>query len=702
MIEVGKENSVHYALNLMNNINKIISNSEKSNNKELANYCCMDYYSSENPYKYLKYFRKQNSNIDTNIKDFNEVNDIIKQLNSKTKYPSLSIIYEPLFKPSQTIYKLNFIVIPEEIKQIYLKYIDNGLYKGKLHIYDRYNRCVLSNEKKADIEAKTYTIQDYKRIEGIINSSNQITIKNKNININNNDSDVVIDMQNIEIIKLNELIDKCPNIEVMKFIKDYLNKIKESIEQIYDSDNGNVNGSISHSGKNKKKEVFDIYRHISIINSQIETEIKELTVKITSIDKNINKYSKIMSNLGNFTKHYEEYKTNLESMNMKDRKNKGENGMNDMNGENNNIDNSNLYRYTKKEEHIQSTIKFLNDVINQIKNGELSNPLNKERIRPQFRDFLQFGENIKLFKKLSVNTRTIYNYGRMFKSKHKYKIFFPEMVSSILQYLNVISLVNLFNELDNDKVNKELGMKIGAKIDSNRENQTGEIIDYRFRVNEEPDEALKDLNQEMNLGLEYKNDYNEYNEDTDEDTQIESIEIKNNNSNLKIIGGFIISYLDKINDIQLTYDELTTTKINLIVNTHEQKLRTANLKSFEWLSQTGNEAQRQIVMLQMHKLKKLKYADLAQYVSKEYGAEFNNLSAFTDNDNEDDNEYVESDNYEGEIENDENDDYKVEYDEDGNEKERKDIDIDNEEMGVVFDIEEDEDGDQDYGNLAVG
>ena len=334
----------------------------------------------------------------------------------------------------------------------------------------------------------------------------------------------------------------------------------------------------------------------------------------------------------------------------------------------------------------------MNDVISQIKNGDLSNPLNKERIRPQFREFLQYVENIILFKKLSVNTRDIYNYSRLFKSKHKYKIFFPEMVSSILQYLNVISLVNLFNELDNEKVNKQFG------TDGVNGKQTGEIIDYKFRMNEEPDQALRDLNQDMHLGLEY-NDNDIYNENEyEEEPQIESLEIKTNNTNLKIIGGFIISYLDKINDVQVTYDELTTNKINLIVNTHEQKIRTANLKSFEWLSQAGNEAQRQIVLLQMHTLKKLKYADLAQYISKEYGGDlggdFNNAALITD----DDDEYLENDNYDGEGG---DKDYEVEYNDDGTEKERKDNDIDQEEMGEVFDVEENDEGDQDYGYQAV-
>ena len=61
------------------------------------------------------------------------------------------------------------------------------------------------------------------------------------------------------------------------------------------------------------------------------------------------------------------------------------------------IDNkSDIFRYNKKEESIQGYIKYLNDIINQIKNQKLVNPLNKDKIRPHFRNFLQYGENIKL------------------------------------------------------------------------------------------------------------------------------------------------------------------------------------------------------------------------------------------------------------------------------------------------------------------
>jgi len=694
MLEVGQENSVYYSLCLMDNINKIILNSDRSNNKELANFCCMDLYNNTISYKYMDFFKKHNSDVNKNIKDFIEVNNIIDKIKSKKIYPSLNIIYDPLYKPSQTIFKLNFNVSQEEIKQIYLKYIDNGLYKGKLHIYDRYNRCILSNEKKIDIDTKTYSMHDYTRIESVINSSNQIKINKideKNIYI-----------ENIETIKLDELIDKIPKLEIMTFIKDYIVKIKESVDDIFGNPTHPTHSTHSTNPNHPKKkaDIFDIYRHISYLNSQIEIEIKDLITKITITDKNIIKYSKIMSNIGNYSKHYEEYMTKLD-----------ETGSSNNNGkhidikhiESENIYNSNLYRYSKKEEHIQNTIKFLNDVISQIKNGELSNPLNKEHIRQQYRTFLQYGENIKLFKVLSINTREIYNFARLFKSKHKYKIFFPEMVSSILQYLNIISLVNLFNELDNSKLNKKTDIYNKTQRQNqnksqtqsrNLDNQTGELIDYNFRTNIEPDESLKDLNREMNLGIET--------DDYEDETLIESLEIKNNNTNLKIISGFIISYLEKINDTQLTYDELTNEKINLLVTTHDQKLRNSNLKGFEWLHKSGNEAERQLVFLQMHKLKKLKYADLAKYLlTKTNNSDFNStplneneIDIDIDNDY-DDKENDENDEYEGEVEQD------VEYDENGNQKERIDMDIDMEEMGQVFDEEENEEGDQDYGYQAV-
>ena len=666
MIEVGRENCMYYSLSLMDIINRIIENQtdlDKTNGRGL-NYCCADSYNSEKAYNYMSFFKGQNSDITKNMKSFKEIENLLHILEGKKRYPIQNIIYEPLYKPSQKIFPISFNVSADEIKDIYLKFIDNGFNKGKLHIYDKYGRCILSNEKKKEISDKSYSIQDYKRIEKAINTGNQINVKKYF-----EGEFIITDIKKLEINKVTELIDKCPKLEIMKYIKDYLIKINESFDEIFDK-NDKIKSDMKSDIKNKKTvERFDIHRHLGKLNSQIEFETNGLVKKLTTIEKTIDKYEKILLRLGDFTNLYNEYK------------------------ENHTVNESNLYRYNKKEEHIQTTLKFLNDVMNQIKNNMLSNPLDKERIRPQFRDFLSMGENIKLFKMLGVTTREIYDFARLLKSKNAFKILFPEMVSSLLQYLNIISLVNLFDILD------------VRKIASN----ASEIVEYKFKVVEETDDALKDYNRELSLdndfinGNNYGNNYNEINDiNNDEEVNfIESFEIKNSN-NLKIINSFITTYLDNINDIQNTYNELTNKHIKEVVTSHNQKLIEATLKGMEWLSKEGHESEKQLVFLKMHKLKKINYAGLAEHLQTEYGDIYDDGDKFNENDEYDgDNEIINvgdngADGADGTVDNEQNNDYERQNNELGLDK------YEQAEMAQVFDDEENEDGDQDYGFLAGG
>ena len=678
MIEVGKENCIYYSLCLMDSINRIIENQkdlDKTNGRGL-NYCCADSYNSDKLYNYMNFFKNLNSDITNNINNFKEIEKLLYILDSKKRYPIQNIIYEPLFKPSQKIFPISFNIKSDEIKDIYLKFIDNGLNKGKLHIYDKFGRCILSNEKKKDIIEKSYSIQDYKRIEKAISTSNQIDVKK----YFDGDS-IITDLKILEIKKLSEIIEKCPKLDILKYLKDYLIKINESVDEIFNQINleDDKKDKMKYNMK-KDNNLFDIHRHLGQLNSQIEYETNGLVKRLTTIEKNITKYEKILLRLGDFTNLYNEYK------------------------EFNSINESNLYRYNKKEEHINSTLKFLNDIINQIKNNMLSNPLDKDKIRPQFRDFLSFGENVKLFKILSISTREIYNFAKLFKSKNVFKILFPEMISSILQYLNIISLINLFEILDIRKIAK-------------KEN---EFIEYKFKVVEKTDAALDDYNRELNLDdnlitndNNYNNNYDEnnynqnnYNElndintsnsnnnsnNTDEVNFIESFEIKNS-SNLKIINNFITTYLNNINEIQNTYDELTNKNIKEVVTNHNQKLIEETLKGMEWLSKEGHESEKQLVFLKMHKLKKINYSDLVEHLQTEYGDIYNNGDQFTENDEYDAGNEIINNDIDGNVN---NDDY---------ERQNNELGLDNYELGEmakVFDEEENEDGDQDYGFLAGG
>ena len=651
MVEVGQENCVYYSLQLINNINQIINNSDRIYNKELSNYCCMDYYNKLKKYNYIDFFKKSNSDVSTNINTFKEVNLILSKIKNKAIWAKQFVIYDPYYKPSQAVLPVNFTVSQSEIKDIYLKYIDIGLHKGKLHIYDKYNRCLLSNDKKYEIEQKSYSPQDYKRIESIINQSNNVIL--------NKTDETIIDIDSIELLKIKELINECPKLDILTYFKDFIITIKDNYNSVSSSGSGSTKSSTNK---------FDIHRHLSNLQSQISEEIIELVKKLTIIEKKNKIYTNILNNLGDFTKQYEEFNLRLST---------------DSDNTEGNINyQSNLYRYNKKEEHIQYTLKFLNELINQIKNKKLSIPLNREITRPQFRDFLQFAENTALFNNLSKDSRAIYNFAKLIKSKNTYKLLFPEMTSSLLQYLNVISLTNLFNKssTSSKRANTE-------KLDSSN-SSNGELIDYNFKVNADPDNSLKELNMDMELGFKYN--------DEEEENQIESFEIKYN-TNLKIITEFIIKYLEKISAVQNTYDELTPSKINNVVLTHAQKMITSNLKIFGDLAEQGNEELKKLVYIQMHKFKKINYDNLGQYLRAEHSDNLNILSTTADDDDELAN--AENDDYDGEDYNKDQDNDN--YNQDNNEKNPIYDYNENENLDGVYDGEDNDDGDQDYGNLEA-
>ena len=655
MINVGIENTIYYSLNVINKINYVIENSLSFNKSPmLLNNCCPEKYNEKKYFNYMDYFNKYNSDIVKYTNLFKDVNDILSKIKNIVNNPINNIIYEPLYKPSQIIFKVQFNITNSDIKDMYLKYIDSGIHKGKEHIYDKYGRCTLSNTKKVDIENQSYSMQDYTRIQSSISSGNELVFKKDTHNMTNMTN--MTNITNIEIKKIDELINNIPNLDIFKYLKDFFNKIKESEDDIFEdiiNSNNDINHDINDIYKNKlkvniknnihKTSKFDIYKHLGDLNSHIDDEINNLVKKITSTEKNINKYKKIMRNIGDFKKLYEDYKIN---------------NSNDININ----EKSELFRYSKKEDYIQFTIKYLNDIINQIKYNKLSNPLNKDKIRTQYRDFLNFGEKHKLFKILGDTTRKIYDFVKIIKSKQKYKILFPELVSNILHYLNIISLSNLFNILNKNSNYKEDNENINFnfKIVDNDKNE------YNM------DNNIIDLNKELHLDEEYVLD-------TEEDINfIESFEIKNS-ENLKTISEFIIKYLDNISKNQETYDELTDKRIKTEITNFDQKRIERTLKAFKILNEEGNEETKMLLYVKMNVLKKLNYANLAENVEKIFEDDTINMNDSIDNYEE--KAELSNDYIPGEYDNDDLNEFR--------------------EIGNVISREDDDEGDQDYNRIAV-
>ena len=659
MINVGIENSIYYSLNVINKINTVVVNSVSFNKVGLLNNCCVESYNEHKKLNYMEYFYKRNNDISKNTNLFKEVIDILSKIKNIGKNPIENIIYEPLYKPSQIMFKVQFNITSNDIKDMYLKYIDRGINKGKEHIYDKYGRCILSNVKKIDIENQSYSIQDYKRIETSITSGNKVTLNHVNIKNNGDkhngdkhngdkhngmidnsegdkdydvsasmtnvfinsglDSDLDSDLDSnknsakirIEKNKIDELISNIPKLDIFIFLKDFFKKIKENENDIFESHSKENIKPLSKTHKDK----FDIYKHLGNLKTHIDDEINNLVKKITATDKNINKYRRILSNIGDFKQLYEDYKLN---------------NSNDININ----EKSELFRYSKQEDYLQFSIKYLNDIINQIKNNKLSNSSNRDRIRTQYRDFIMFGEKNKLFKILGNTTREIYNFVKLIKSKQNYKVLFPELVSNMLHYLNILSLANLFNILKHGNLGKLGNLSKLGKIDkSNSEN-----MEFNFQVSNDKSEdksvlksnLLKDLKTEINLGIDEEDIL-----DTEEDINFfKGFELKNSD-NLKAVSEFILKYLDNINKNQDVYDELTEKRIKTETANLNQKRIERTLKALKTLSEEGNEEKKMLLYIQMRVFKKIDYSNLAENVDKLFEDEnaivYNTIDTYEDN-----------------------------------------------------------------------
>jgi hypothetical protein len=164
MVEVGRENGLFYSLNVMKGINYVIEGSEKPGIvPSISSYCCPYIHihnsstkmtGQQDKFVYLKYFTTRDSTIHDNIEYLRKTDNVLMKLYDIRRVGVNNIFYEPLYKPSQTVLKFNLEATSDEIKDIYLKFIDTGLNKGKLHIFDKYGRCILSNENKKHIQVE--------------------------------------------------------------------------------------------------------------------------------------------------------------------------------------------------------------------------------------------------------------------------------------------------------------------------------------------------------------------------------------------------------------------------------------------------------------------------------------------------------------------------------------------------------------------
>ena len=582
MLSVGGENVFYNMYNAIRSINLVVGTEEMANIRRgiaINNSACIDIipdiYDTNTPkFDNMRYFDRVNPDVSLYIKKANEVSNVVEVLKTRNMNAVHNIMFTPNHKPSinQITPNMNNIT-PNETRMMFLKYIDMGVNKGREHVFDKFGRCILSNMYYDNIAKTNYGLQDYNRLHHEIAVSNHYDISR---------IEYINDQMNIPISRI-EIDFSSKVIANIPAGFDYLTSYIKRINDVLVAEFSHTNEKDKQTTKFHAK--FDINVHISSINSQTFSSINELVRRLTTDDKLAKILNSDLMNLCFYKKLHEEFEANHPDDPISVTRN----------------------RYKMQEDGIKANIKYLRDIVNQIKNGALARIGKMDDVRPQFKKFVKFRDNMKLFKGLNENIiNPVVKFCDILSSNKDYKYYFAEVIASILHYINVQVLNKLFDYLSDVRIAGKQGIIADVKF-GNRNMDNVDDEDDKSHVNQFAviEASFEDIKTEM---------------DEDEMPEMDFIEsIENGKStNIKIIHEFVKTYLDKIIDNQRDYDELTRTNIKLVMARNRQRSQARNLAIFKNLS-NDNMIDDYNRLQNLMKQGFLEYKDLATWAQANYG-----------------------------------------------------------------------------------
>lgn len=656
MVNVTYEDSVYEIYKLMKYVNNIINEEEISTEltrrTNLGNSCCKDSISKDN--EYFQYFNSKNGEIGGIIKKINKLKEIKEELASKLNTNVYHILFVPIINSALQQFRLDLQPSKDEIKKLFMKYIHTGPNIGKLHIFNNYNQCIISGINKEDKEKMNLDINQFVHLYNIIKNNNQV-IKDQIEIVDKQDNELIItetsdiikkeivtieeyDKIKLNIIEeeyilLNNIIDLLPNSEEysqFNFIYNYLQMIVNkgfnkhinnfNMEKIMEKiklfriehnsknrdniDSLQINKNLLNDDllinqkdqKNKKNKInnklnssdnnFNLNKHIALLNSQINQEIENLVNKLNLSNKEKEELDKKLNDIGEYFEHKKELEKNYLIQNKEI-----------------NYSEINNNRYKIRENNLKKNIKFLKDVLNQINNGKLDNIDDKTKIRPQYRNFIMFNKNKKLFKRIKEYINIFFELNNLIVGREQYEILNIENISCILHYLSILCYLSIYNYLYESGLKDKLG-----KL----------IIDDDIMESDSFNPSVQDIDNEYKI---IEKDNSEILNDMEIDEEVEEKEMEDRaqkSTNLNIIIEFLKIYLKKIFEDEKIYDSLTDDKIKEVMAKHQQKQQERNLKIFSFLSKEGHEEDYNMILNKLS-IGKLGFKDLSEYMNQVYG-----------------------------------------------------------------------------------
>ncbi len=459
-----------------------------------------------------------------------------------------------------------YVVSNEMKNKLFMLFVDSGVNRASVRIFNSFDICTLSGETKKEIITKEYTDGDYKDLLSDIRKKNKIYVPKPK------------ELKQSKILEqtITNFIDNNKGLDKSGFIQSFLTRLKEII-------------SSEESDDKKEKE---LEKHWGKLNQQINQEIDTLVNSMSVIKKDTELKTKLFK-LGDYYKVYQEDDMGILSTNEVS---------------------------TDKESDKYKSIDSMDskEFIDKVNESLFKEASNKRamRIEKNIKNYLFnfFRNSLSIIKN---NAFDKYNDFEM-NNQWKYLIYYREYQSLFSQ------LFNLFNSLTNDLelfignnsiyFNYQnsaaffrcmLFMVLNQLIEYKVENKKGKVHQFIPKVDHEDDsEFISELKHSS--GDKFEDDIRNFNLKVFSDR--------------KIIILYITQIMDKIFKEEEDFNQLTQSYLTIVYNKKIEERNRKTLSIFAKLAVDDTRKDLRRAILDQKRLGLIDYDDFEDIIEREINA----------------------------------------------------------------------------------
>ncbi len=431
---------------------------------KLANSCCLTQIKEGVANNYFDFIFQKEPNMKLLIENLRELDNLKFTIEKKLGMVALP----PTFMKVESIYRVDpyyHINQPFEMSndfknKLYEMYVDKGINKGAPRSFNVFDICTLSGESKSEIKQSERNDFDYSDLVKSIQNKGKLHTPS------------LADLSHQKIITntIQNYLDKNKEVNKGEFLHSFLTKL---VELLNEEDN-------SSSKSSKFNKSFEIEKHWSKLDQQINQELESLVKNLSTIRKDPDLKTKLFR-MGDYSKIYQED----DLKDLKDLKDK-EGDESDIFKEANN---KRQIRMEKNLKHY--LLNFFRSSLAIIKN----NAFDKYRsfdMNPQWKYLVYYKDYQPLFKRVFDIFSGFTNDVELFNGT-RYKYFTYHNCNNLLKCIMLITLNRMIDIQPEKEKGKEKGK--GKSQRSQLISKVGqEEVDLAFDGESKTEEELRIFN----------------------------------------------------------------------------------------------------------------------------------------------------------------------------------------------------------------